>query len=321
MKNNKIVELWINEIIRFISSNNIDSNLINEVEQKLKEEFQLIKEGMVTNEIFGAYEFGTDVELEFTNECRTFINYLEEKIKVKKKEYIEFGINYSLNCNSNLSFIDNFIRYIVITNYNDIKIVDDMDIENLLNNVNDYNEASGSLKAYLGGFLLCDISSFSAHQDKNNNKYLDFYNLHSRKNTERMKVGTLLIKKLLEKMLTNAKLKDFSLGSGWVMKNNSVGKKFYEKNGFVFLNQEGKIVNYDYYDDYIEVERQDYQELTDEEFSQLQKKMDENFFVMIPSSQKQKILDTPYEIPYIEFLGKKIDCYSDITNLETKKHI
>lgn len=192
-----------------------------------------------------------------------------------------------------------------------IEVVGNINVDSVLSQLNDYDAAQGSIRAYLGGFLLCDLSQFSAHQEKNGNRYLDFYNFHTRKNMTRTKIGTLLIKKLLLKMISNDKLCDFSLGSMWVMKNNSLGKRFYQKLGFRFLGPKGEIVNYDYYDGCIKVKREDYPNLTEVEFDQLRKRMGGNFCVIIPSHEKQMILDREFEYPYIEYDGEKIDCRTD----------
>ena len=272
---------------------------------------ELIKSGVITDEIFGTHSFGTKSSEKFYNECFSFINYLCKLVETKGLEYFEFGIEYALNCNSNQSFLDNFLRFVVITNYNDIEVVEDINVDSVLDQMNDYNSVQGFVRAYLGGFLLCDLSQFSAHKDEKWGLYFDFYNFHSRKNMTRTKIGTLLINKILQRMIYDDKLCDFSLGSVWVMKNNSLGKKFYEKLGFRFLGPSGEIVDYDYYDDCIKVKREDYPNLTEIEFDKLRRKMGGNFCVIIPSQEKQTILDRDFEFPYIEYNGKKIDCTTE----------
>ena len=307
----QITELWIDKINEFISKLDINDYLKKQLYNALMSQKELIKSGVITDEIFGTTSFGTKSSEKFYNECFSFINYLYKIMETKGLEYFEFGIEYALNNDSNQSFIDNFLRFIVITNYDDIEVIEDINVDSILNQINDYNAAQGSVRAYLGGFLLCDLSQFSAHKDENGNLYLDFYNFHSRKNMTRTKIGTLLIRKILHRLIYDNKLCDFSLGSVWVMKNNSLGKKFYEKLGFRFLGPSGEFVDYDYYDDCIKVKREDYPNLTEIEFDKLRKKMGGNFCVIIPSQEKQTILDRDFEFPYIEYNGKKIDCTTE----------
>ena len=307
MEDDSITKLWINNMIDFIYSLNISNELKEEVYLALNNQYNLIRSGMVTDEIFGTFEFKTNREDKFRKECLSFFEYLYKVLETKGTKYFEIAIRYSLTNNLNISFLDNFIRFVVITNFNDIDIIDDIDVDSLLDNMNDYDSAEGSIRAYLGGFLICDISQFSAHNNIMGN-YIDFYNFHSRENMTRTKVGTLLVKKLLYKMLTDEKLKDFSLGSAWIMKNNSLGKKFYEKNGFKFLDEELKVTDYHHYDKYIKVKREDYPELNEVEFEKLRYNMGSNFGVIIPSDEKKEVYGKPYDLPYIEMNGNRIDC-------------
>lgn len=304
---NQIVELWISQLLSFTLNINIGDSVRNTLKTCLVEQKDLIRDGIVTNQIFGTSSYKQSTLDVLSNECFLFMNYLNSILNNKGEEYFKIAIEYSL-ANSDMSFIDNFIRFVVITNYNDIEIVDNIDAESLIKNINDYDAEQGWMRAYLGGFLLCDLSQFSLHQDETGSKYLDFYNFHSRKNLTRTKVGTLLIKKILEKMLNDSLLCDCSLGSAWVMKNNVIGKKFYEKLGFKFLGPSGEIVDYNYYDDCIKVKREDYPDLSIVEFNNLRKKMTGNFFVIIPSQEKQMILNQEFNYPYIEYKDKKIDC-------------
>ena len=305
----EIVELWILQMLKFVCSLNIDEYLKREVATALNNQKDLIKNGTVTDGIYGIHMFTRDK----IKECNSFFEYLNTLQEGKEKEYFETGINYALTSDSDIGFLDNFLRFIVITNYGDINIVDDLDKNYLLKNMNDFGADRGSYRAYLGGFLLCDLSQFTTHQQEDGEKYLDFYNFHSRKNMTRTKVGTLLIKGFLNKMISDEILNEFSLGSVWVMKNNSQGKKFYEKLGFKFLGPDGEIVDYHYYDDCIEVKREDYPELSDIEFYELSQEMGSNFCVVIPSNEKPKIVNKEFEYPFIEYDGERIDCKTDFS--------
>ena len=77
------------------------------------------------------------------------------------------------------------------------------------------------------------------------------------------------------------------------------------------MGPSGEFVDYNYYDDCIIVKREDYPNLTEIEFDELRKKMGDNFCVIIPSQEKQTILDRDFEFPYIEYNGKKIDCTTE----------
>lgn len=227
----QVVNKWIIEIKNFILKLDIDENLKIQTFNMLDNQYALIKDGMITNEIFGTFNSKEKTEEKFCNECTSFIGYLDDLLGSKGKKYFKTAINYSLNNSSEMSFIDTFIRFIIITNFNVIKINTNFDVDSMLekNNVNDYDAGRGYIRAYLGGFLLCDLSQFSIHQYEDGSKYLDFYNLHARKNLKRTKIGTILIKALLDKMINSEKLYDYSLGSVWVMKNNAGARKFYEK--------------------------------------------------------------------------------------------
>ena len=307
---NQITELWIQQINLFVDSLDVGDNIKAKVRETLLNQKDLIKSGMITDDIFGVI---TSLNNKI-NECNLFFNYLYGNDKGAK--YFETAINYSLNGDSNLSFIDNFIRFIVITNYNDIEVVDNVDTNYLLTNANDYSAASGSMRAYLGGFLLGDLSQFSVHQDDSGGKYLDFYSFHTRENLERTKIGTLLIKKMLHKMLNDDFLKDCSLGSNWVMKNNLLGKNFYQNLGFKFLGPSGEVVDYHYYDDFIKVERENYPELSDLDFYKLRNEMGSNFGVVIPSKEKSMIANQSFDYPFVEYNGEKIDCTTSFSQLK-----
>lgn len=310
----QVAKLWIDKLLEFIYSLDIDDYLKNAVRESLISQKDLIKDGMVTNMIFGTSSPKNRAEDVFSNECLLFMNYLNRLLSSKGNSYFEMAIKYSLASDSNMSFIDSFIRFVTITNYSDIEIVDKINSDSLAKEMNDYNSEQGSMRAYLGGFLLCDLSSFTLHQDANGNKYLDFYNFHSRKNMTRTKIGTLLIKKLLQKMLADELLYDCSLGSVWVMKNNALGKNFYRKLGFKFLGPSGEIVDYDYYDDCIKVKREDYPDLSEKEFYDLRKKMGGNFCVIIPSQDKQELLNQEFTYPFIEYNGERIDWTTDFSD-------
>ncbi len=316
---NQVVELWINKMTEFIFGLDIDDYLKNLVRESLIIQKDLIKNGMVTDVIFGTLSSKNRTEDIEANECLLFMDYLNYLITSKGNGYLEMAIKYSLESSSDMSFIDNFIRFITITNYSDIEIVDQLDSDSLVKNVNDYNSGQGFMRAYLGGFLLCDLSSFTFHNDGNGNKYLDFYNFHSRKNMTRTKVGSLLIKKLLQKMLSDELLCDSSLGSVWVMKNNALGKNFYKKLGFKFLGPSGEIVGYDYYDDCIKVAREDYPQLSEKEFYNLRKRMGGNFCVIIPSEDKKELLEQEFTYPYIEYNGRKINWTTDFSDGKGRK--
>lgn len=310
---NQITELWINEILSFITNLDIDKSLKNRVRECLESQKELVKNGMVALITFGTHTFKKRYIDILSDECTLFMNYLNSILNSKGEEYYKLAIEYSLS-NNNMSFIDNLIRFIVITNYNDIEVIDNINVKSLMENINDFNSSQGSIRAYLGGFLLCDLSSFTLYKDSDGNKYLDFYNFHSRKNLTRTRVGTLLMRNLLDKMLNDSLLCDCSLVSHWVMKSNTLGKKFYKKIGFKFLGPSGEVVDYNYYDEFIKVKREDYPNLSEKEFYALRKRMHGNFCIIIPSQEKQMLLNKEFSYPYIEFNGKKIDCTTVFNN-------
>ena len=304
----EVVKKWIEEIKKFVFNLDIDDNLKNETFNMIDSQYSLIKEGIITNEIYGTFNYKVKTVDKFNQECKSFIEYLYYVLENKGTKYFETAIKYSLNNSSEISFVDSFIRFIIITNFDDIEFNINFDVDSMLekDNVNNYAAARGYIRAYLGGFLLCDLSQFSLHHD--DIKYLDFYNFHVRKNLKKTKIGTLTLRKLLEIMISNKSLSDYSLGSAWVEKNNVEGKKFYEKFGFKFLDNNGMVVNYDYYDKYIKVKKEDYPELSQEEFFELKKKMCGYFFVIIFSHEKNGVLSSNFKYPYIIYNDEIIDC-------------
>lgn len=296
--------LWINEFTNFIQSLDINENLKNIVINKLKGQYDLIKHGMINDEIFGTHQTGKPTELK-TRECNSFFNYLYSLIEKKGTKYFELALLFALN-NNDMSIIDSFIRFIVITNFDDIEIDMNFNIDKLMAKKNDFGAEYGYIRAYLGGFLLCDLSSFSYHE-LDEGKYLDFGNLHSRKNMKRTKVGSLLINELIKKVLSTEELRECSIGSCNVRKDNTGGKKFYEKAGFKFLDENDNVVDYHYYDEYVKVKREEHPELSDTEFLMLKNKMRGNFRIIIPSKEKEEVLRKGFSKPYVEFNGMKLD--------------
>lgn len=303
-----VTNKWIEEIKKFILYLNIDENLKIQSFNMLDKQYDMIKDGIVTDEIFGAFPFGRKSDDKFSKECLLFMNYLNCVLDKKGKEYFETAINYSLDNSSESSFLDAFIKFITITNFNDIEFEIGLDINKMLeeDNINNY-DGFGFIRIYLGGFLLCDISGISAHQHEED-KFLHFNNLHVRKNLKRTKLGTIIIKKMLDVMIHDEKLSDYSLCSCCVMKNNAEGKRFYEKIGFKFLDDRGMVVDYSYYDKYIKIKREDYPELSEKEFNELNKKMGGNFSIVILSQDKNNILAKKIEYPYVIYNDQIIDC-------------
>lgn len=296
---NYVIELWIERITEFISKLDIDENIKQAVMNNLIQRKSLIESGMLRDP--EAFSDGkADMLIE---ECNLFFQYLEYLLNCKGTEYFDIAIRYALTSNPNMSFIDNLIRFIVITNYNDIEVKGTL------------SEKGGVFRASLGGFFLCDLHGFTPEEDERfGGKGLHFEQFHSRKNLTHTKVGTLVMRKALESMVKDEKLRDYFLASGMVRKDNIVGKRFYEKFGFSFLGPTGEIVSPRSYDKYNPVKyhapkvKESYPNLTQEEFDEMMYKRKSYLWIVIPSDQKQAILDRKVEYPYIEYNGERIDC-------------
>ena len=206
----------VDKFNKFIDNLDIDNYLKKEIKEKLIQEENINK--MIDNEIYN------DKKGCKTDNINIFFTFLEELKNKHDTNYFKEALKYVLSDNKS-TVIDKFIKYIVVTNYNDINV-----------NINFDDEVGfGEVSAFLYGLKLGTL----VIEDHGTNGFL-FDWFHVRKDLNNTKIGTLIMNELIKYILHN--YKDSSLYAETVSKGNLSGISFYKKYGFKDSN--GKELEY-----------------------------------------------------------------------------
>ena len=182
-------------------------NIINDMmsEQSLE---NMSKPGMVQN--FSSVQ-------EYLENEKAFFEYLKEKLEESNPEYLEKGLKYAKQETNNAgNFIDAFIKYIVITNFEELSLkstIPEMSKEN----------STGTMKCCLGNFKLSKVDC-EMEEDK-----IYFDELHTRRNLTGTKIGTILFRGLMKEIHDHFPNKD--LYANRVRKVNEGAIRFYKRMG------------------------------------------------------------------------------------------
>lgn len=182
-------------------------NIIDDMmsEQSLE---NMSKPGMVQN--------FSSVQAYLENE-KAFFEYVKEKLEKSNPEYLEEGLKYAKQETNNVgNFIDAFIKYIVITNFEDLNLkstIPDISKEN----------STGTMKCCLGNFKLSTVYC-EMEEDK-----IYFDELHTRRNITGTKIGTVLFRGLMKEIHAHFPNKD--LYANRVRKVNEGAIRFYKRMG------------------------------------------------------------------------------------------
>ena len=286
------VKTWFHCFINFVNALDIDKDLKTVILEKLysdeniENSLNTIHSSLVnTNKIIGKNEF-PEIESFFR-----YLNILKDKYSIK---YFEKGLKYALdfetipltegiNKESNTrseiqNIIDRFIKFIVVTNFNDIEIKDESTLD----------LSYGRISIYLGGIRLAFIEEL-AH-DINEIK---FNNFRTRIGLKGIGLGSKLMCIFIEKV--RALYTDYSIAGASVKKNNISGSAFYKKFGFEAYDFETKSLV-------------QFEDLVDENSDGVYK-------VLITADRIIEVYtkNNSKEVPFLVIDGERIDCYTDFS--------
>lgn len=163
----------------------------------------------------GMMKYFGNVQPAIDNE-KAFFDYIKSKLDIQNPEYLESGLQYASQETKNVgNFIDAFIKYVVITNFEDLQLqYKDQTTEHWEQML---------VSCCLGNFslstMLCEAESDKIYFDE----------LHTRKNLTGTRIGAVLFKKLMEKI--HNEFPDRDLYTLRLKKDNEGAKRFYERMG------------------------------------------------------------------------------------------
>lgn len=163
----------------------------------------------------GMMKYFGNVQSSIDNE-KAFFDYTKSKLDTQHLEYLKKGLQYAVQEAKNVgNFIDAFIKYVVITNFEDLQL--------------QYKDQTSEhweqmlVSCCLGDFALSTMLC-EAESDK-----IYFDELHTRKNLTGTKIGAVLFKGLFKKI--HHEFPDRDLYTLRLKKDNEGAKRFYERMG------------------------------------------------------------------------------------------
>lgn len=202
---------WLYDIILICERNNIDNRIITDLITQLTTPENLIKMRKTKNFLIDSIH----VEQE-----KSFFKYIEGLDKENKQQYIQQGVLFALdNLTEDKNIVDNFIKYIVLTNYSDIEYV------STIPNLNHNNTAY--VNCYLGGLELCHNTNITISEHGNNDIECEWF--HTRRGLQGLKLGAQIMRKLMQDVQKH--FPDKNIISFNVLKNNLGAIRFYCNNG------------------------------------------------------------------------------------------
>jgi len=163
----------------------------------------------------GMMKYFGNVQPAIDNE-KAFFDYIKSKLDIQNPEYLESGLQYASQETKNVgNFIDAFIKYVVITNFEDLQLqYKDQTTEHW-----EQMPVSCCLGNFSLSTMLCEAESDKIYFDE----------LHTRKNLTGTRIGAVLFKKLMEKI--HNEFPDRDLYTLRLKKDNEGAKRFYERMG------------------------------------------------------------------------------------------
>lgn len=153
-----------------------------------------------------------------------FMKYLYRKSEELGIDYIKDAIKYAcMYINDNNDFLNQFIKFVVITNFDEIELLD---------NIDSSNKGPMSIFAYLGGLEISHNTNVDYNEEK---KEVECEWFHNRAGLQRTKIGSLMMCEFFKKVVSN--FPGASITSYNVRRDNESALAFYRKIGF-------KVVDY-----------------------------------------------------------------------------
>jgi len=208
---------WAGEFVEYFEKHNVSQTEIKRIQDILLSDLNL---GNMFNK--GSFYFMNENASNSSGGMKAFFSYLNSIEDRITPEYLKEAIDFvTSNLDENCNVIDAFIKYIVVTNF------DDLNFNSTFSNLNNIGD-EGKIVCTLGDFQLSkvDVGIFDE-----NYIYFDF--LETRPNLKNSSIGSVLLKKLATEVYNafpNKNLVAFS-----VLRHNIGGIRFYEKNGGKFF--------------------------------------------------------------------------------------
>ena len=198
---------WLYDFCELCERNNVSEEKLNLLMKYLLSDKNL--EGMEkSNFLFDA------------KQEKAFFEYVCGLKKTDFATYLSNGLKYALeNTNEDGNIIDSFIRYIVITNFQDVYI------NSTLPMLNENNTAE--ISCYMGGLEICHNRNIQIRED--NQQQIEFEWFHARPNLRGIKLGSLLFKEFFKQVHDLFPDKDIVARN--VQKSNTKAQRFYVKQG------------------------------------------------------------------------------------------
>lgn len=282
----KAVLKWIDTFQDFVDGLNIDI-LLKETIKSMLESNQNIS-NMLDYSISELNDFQGVKQIE---PFLSYLNFLEEK---REKNYFEIALKYALAFEDNTTYIDKFIRFIVVTNFYDIELLDTVNLDDV-----ELNPEIGGITAWIGGLR---VSRLGLIAKDSGDDFIYFSDFHNRKGLLGTKLGSKMMVYLIDKIKNNEKYKNCGLYANCVSGANESGKGFYRTFGFeAFDPIEQKVFEYDDADPTLDPKEQ-------------KNNGKANFLAVIfPEKMDECMAQNEGKIPYIEIDGVKIDCNTDFS--------
>lgn len=154
----------------------------------------------------------------------SFIQYLHTKSSKLGIDYIRDAIRYALTYKDhNTNFLDQFIKFILVTNFDEIEVYDNIDL---------VNKDSMWISAYIGGLEVSHNRNVTYHPEEN---IVECEWFHNRKGLQRTKLGSLIMCNFFKLVLE--KFPSASIRSNNVKRDNLSAIAFYKKIGFRVIDE------------------------------------------------------------------------------------
>ena len=250
-----VYKSWFYDFAEFLKSSHLS-------DEQIKEIIKLMMDDRTLNNM-NDFDMSGENFWELKKE-KDFFKYLESISLRITPQYVLDGIKFAKqNLQINSNFIDAFIKYIIITNFQDIQV--DSDIPKMRN----LDLQEGHVTCKLGEFVLADLD-VEEKSDEQGKKDIIFDGVSTRMNLRSIKIGALLFRKLQEDVAHY--FPGYNLYANRVNKENGGAIRFYQSMGAQILNIEDSGYNSNYY-----------------------------YVALFPANELQQLSETPVEPPQLEY--------------------
>jgi len=215
-----LAKKWFYDFAEFLVRNQLSQ------EQIIRTISVMMNDNNLKNMVSKSGENFIDDERSLKQEEEEFFKYLESISGRITPDYLAKGLRFAeIENQENYNFMDSFIRYIIITNFQDLHIE---------SQIPELNEKKwGDVVAKLGGFRITSVTA-----EKSPDKIL-FIAFGTRKNLRSIRIGNLVFRRLQADVTKY--FPGMDLVATTVNETNSGGIKFYESMGGTVVKHENGI--------------------------------------------------------------------------------